>query len=269
MCLGYPHGAWGDAMRPHPNRPLLRMAWHGNLHPANDGLWFNPLNAVRLLIVAAMLCGLSGCSILPAMEWLDASWLRQQQQLLVGWQQAAPAQFTFGYFALFTVLSALSLPGSSVLALAAGLCFGWWMGTALVVLASTCGATLPFLFARYLARDAVQRRHGARLAPVERAIARDGALWLLVLRLAPVIPYFVINPLLGLSSMRVRPFFVASVLGMAPGSAAYVQAGTDLARYSQGGPLFSMGLVAAMLALALLPLAARSWWRRRDDGGPL
>ena len=155
-------------------------------------------------------------------------------------------------------------PRCGLLALCAGLCFGWWSGTALVVLASTCGATLSFLFARHVARATVQRRFGARLAPIERALARDGVLMLLALRLAPVIPYFAVNPLMGLSSMRLRRFFFASALGMLPGSAAYVQAGTDLARFSQGGPMLSPALLAALLSLSLLPLAARWWWRRRE-----
>ena len=216
-----------------------------------------------LLIVLMVLGCLSGCDM-AHLGWPDVAWLRQQQLLLIDWQQAAPVQFAFGYFALFAAFSALSLPGCSVLALAAGACFGWWSGTALVVLASTCGATLSFLFARYLARDAVQRRFGARLATVQTALAHDGALWLFALRLAPLVPYFVINPLMGLSTMRVRPFFFASLAGMLPGSAAYVLAGTDLARWGEGGPLISIELVAAMLALALIPLAARWWWRRRE-----
>ena len=240
-------------MKLHPYRPAVRK----NGAPATDRSWWTLCFPLLLL-----LCGLSGCSNLTTMGWPDVAWLHQQQLLLAGWQLAAPAQFAFGYFALFTAFSALSLPGCSVLALVAGLCFGWYSGTALVVLASTCGATLSFLFARYLARDAVQRRFGLQLAPVERAIARDGAMWLFALRLAPVIPYFVLNPLMGLSSMRVRPFFAASVLGMLPGSAAYVQAGTDLARWSAGGPLFSPELVAAMLALSLMPFSVRWWWQR-------
>ena len=221
----------------------------------------HPIHLLALGI--AMLC-LAGCSELSAWPGVDAAWLQQQQLVLVGWHQAAPVPFTLAYLALFTALSALALPGCGLLALAAGLCFGWWSGTALVVLASTCGATLSFLFARHVARATVQRRFGARLAPIERALARDGVLMLLALRLAPVIPYFAVNPLMGLSSMRLRRFFFASALGMLPGSAAYVQAGTDLARFSQGGPMLSPALLAALLSLSLLPLAARWWWRRRE-----
>ena len=216
-----------------------------------------------LVLGIAMLC-LAGCSEVGAWTGVDAAWLHHQQLVLVGWHQAAPLPFALGYFVLFTALSALALPGCGALALCAGLCFGWWSGTALVLLASTCGATVSFLVARHIARSAVQRRFGARLAPLERALARDGVLMLLALRLAPVVPYFAINPLLGLSSMRLRSFFFASALGMAPGSAAYVQAGTDLARFSAGGPMLSPALLAALLSLSLLPLAARWWWRKRE-----
>ena len=216
-----------------------------------------------LVLIALMLC-LDGCSMATAFSWPDVAWLRQQQQWLSGLHDAAPLQFSFGYFVLFTAFSAVSLPGCSLLALCAGMCFGWWSGTFMVVLASTCGATLSFLVARYYARDLVQRRWGARLAPLQSAVARDGALMLFALRLAPVVPYFIVNPLMGLSSMRLRSFFGASALGMAPGSAAYVQAGTDLARFSAGGALFSPQLVAAMLVLSLLPLAVRWWWRQRE-----
>ena len=228
----------------------------------------HPAHPAHLLLAAALLC-LTGCSEVGAWTGVDAAWLHQQQLVLMAWQQASPLPFALGYFVLFTALSALALPGCGLLALCAGLCFGWWSGTVLVLLASTCGATLSFLVARHIARDAVQRRFGARLAPLERALARDGVLMLLALRLAPVIPYFAVNPLLGLSSMRLRLFFFASALGMLPGSAAYVQAGTDLARFSQGGPMLSPALLAALLSLSLLPLAARWWWRRREAALPM
>lgn len=229
----------------------------------------HPAHPAHLLVASLALLCLAGCSELGAWPGVDAAWLHKQQLVLAGWYQAAPLPFTLGYLALFTALSALALPGCGLLALCAGLCFGWWSGTALVVLASTCGATLSFLFARHVARAAVQRRFGARLAPIERALARDGVLMLLALRLAPVVPYFAINPLMGLSSMRLRSFFFASALGMLPGSAAYVQAGTDLARFSQGGPMLSPALLAALLSLSLLPLAARWWWRRREAALPM
>ena len=217
--------------------------------------------AALALLAAAVAVVLTVCLMMPE-QWPDAAWLQARRQQLAAAQAAQPLLFGLGFFGLFVMLSALALPGCSVLALGAGLCFGWAAGTVIVVLASTVGATLSFLAARYLFRDAVQRRWGERLAPLQARMSRDGALLLFSLRLAPVIPYPVLNPLMGLTNMRTRTFMAVSSVGMAAGSAAYVQAGTDLARWAQGGDLWSPALLAALAALALLPWLGRWWWRR-------
>jgi uncharacterized membrane protein YdjX (TVP38/TMEM64 family) len=218
-----------------------------------------------LLLALALVAMAAGLGAALSMGWPDAPWLQARQQQLLALQEASSALFMFGFFVVFTLISALAIPGASVLALAAGVCFGFWCGTLVVVLASTCGAAASFLIARHFARTAVQRRFGAQLAPLERALARDGNLLLLVLRLAPVLPYFVVNPLMGLTRMKLRAFFVTSAIGMAPGSAAYVQAGTDIARWGQGGSLVSAELVLSSLTLLLLAVAARWWLRRRSE----
>lgn len=149
---------------------------------------------------------------------------------LLAQQAHRPWAFGAAYFALFTLLSALALPGCGALAIVGGLCFGPLVGTALVATASTLGATASFLAARHLWRDTVQARWGHRLAAVEASLARNGALYLLVLRLAPVIPYPVLNPLMGLTNMPLARFFPISLLGMLAGSAAYALAGSALAQ---------------------------------------
>ena len=203
------------------------------------------------------------CAVAPE-RWPDAAWLQARQQQLAALQAAAPLLFGLGFFGLFVALSALALPGCSVLALAAGLCFGWVGGTAIVVLASTVGASLSFLVARHCLRDAVQRRWGQRLAALQTRMQRDGALVLFSLRLAPVVPYPMLNPLMGLTAMSTRTFAIVSGAGMLAGSAAYVQAGTDLARWAQGGRLWSPALLTALAALALLPWLGRWWWQRTE-----
>jgi uncharacterized membrane protein YdjX (TVP38/TMEM64 family) len=197
----------------------------------------------------------------------DARWLGQRQAELKALHAAGPWAFAAGLFALFTLLSALALPGCSVLALAAGMAMGWLPGTLLVVLASTVGATLPFLAARHWWRAAVQRRWGHRLAAVQAGLTRDGAFYLFSLRVAPVIPYVLINPLMGLTAMPTRQFFGVSLLGMLAGSAAYVYAGTVLARAGALHALASPSMWAALLALAALPWLARWAWLRRSAGG--
>jgi uncharacterized membrane protein YdjX (TVP38/TMEM64 family) len=140
-----------------------------------------------------------------------------------------PWAFGAGFLALFTLLSALALPGCGALALLGGLCFGPWLGTVLVAVGSTLGATASFLAARHVWRDTVQARWGHRLAGIEAGLARNGMFYLLVLRLAPVIPYAVLNPLMGLSAMPLGRFFGISLLGMLAGSAAYAVVGAALA----------------------------------------
>jgi uncharacterized membrane protein YdjX (TVP38/TMEM64 family) len=210
--------------------------------------------AWALLGLTAAVLVLWACSGLPT---LNMAWLHTRQAELLALQAAQPWAFTTGLFLLFTLLSALALPGCSVLALAAGLCLGWVSGTILVVVASTVGATLSFLVARHWWRDAVRRRWGHRLVAIEEGLARDGAYFLFSLRVAPVIPYALINPLMGLSAMPLRQFFVVSLLGMLAGSAAYVYAGTVLSEASSWQTLFTPGLMAALGVLALLPWVAR------------
>ena len=211
-----------------------------------------------LLAATAVGVLLWACSALPG---LDAVWLLSRQNDLRALQAEQPVAFGAGLFLLFTVMSALALPGCSVLALAAGLCMGWLPGTLLVVLASTLGATASFLAARHLWRDGVRRRWGDRLARVEDGLARDGAFYLFSLRVAPVIPYALINPLMGLSAMSTCQFFCVSLLGMLAGSAAYVYAGTTLAGAQGWQDIFSPGLLAALTLLALTPWAVRRGWQ--------
>ena len=212
-----------------------------------------------MLLAAATVAALLWAG--SALPGLDAAWLQSRQGELQALHAEQPVAFGAGLFMLFTLLSALALPGCSVLALAAGLCMGWLAGTLLVVLGSSVGATLSFLAARHWWREGVRRRWGHRLARVEDGLARDGAFYLFSLRVAPVIPYALINPLMGLSAMPTRQFFCVSLLGMLAGSAAYVYAGTTLARAQGWQDLFSPSLMAALALLAVLPWAARLGWQ--------
>jgi uncharacterized membrane protein YdjX (TVP38/TMEM64 family) len=215
--------------------------------------------AWALLGLAAVMWVLWAHSGLPH---FNLAWLQTRQVELLAFQAASPRAFAIVLFSLFTLLSALALPGCSVLALAAGLSMGWVAGTLLVVFASTLGATISFLAARHWWRDAVRRRWGHRLVAIENGLARDGAYYLFSLRVAPVIPYALINPLMGLSAMPLRQFFVVSLLGMLAGSAVYVYAGTVLSEASSWQTLFTPGLMVALAGLALLPWVMRKVMRK-------
>jgi uncharacterized membrane protein YdjX (TVP38/TMEM64 family) len=193
-----------------------------------------------------------------ALSLFDGAWWTQQTSRLRTWQQHSPALFLAGFMLLFVLLSATALPGCAALSLLAGSAFGTLTGTLLVGLASTLGALLPFLAARHWARERVQRRLDHRLQWLDALIARHGAPGLVGLRLLPVLPYPVLNPLLGLSRLSVPAFFWPSLAGLTLGSLPYVWAGQSLHALLQGMPgRHLLWLAAACCLLLASALAVR------------
>ena len=184
--------------------------------------------------------------------------LKGSRDALAASYHQSPGTFIAGFFALYTGVAALSLPGAAVLTLAAGAIFGFGVGLVVVSFASSIGATLAFLASRYLLRDAVQARFGARLGPINEGMRRDGALYLLSLRLVPAFPFFLVNLLAGLTPIAARRFYWVSQLGMLAGTAAYVIAGTQLGRIERLADVLSPGLLASLVLLGVFPLVAKA-----------
>jgi uncharacterized membrane protein YdjX (TVP38/TMEM64 family) len=227
-----------------------------------------PWRRLALLAVVLLLAGVTVANLpgADAARLLDASWWIQQMGRLLAWQQQSPALFLTVFMLLFVLLSALALPGCAALSLLAGSAFGTLAGTLLVGLASTLGALLAFLAARHWAREHVQRRFGHRLQWLDALIARHGAPGLVGLRLLPVLPYPVLNPLLGLSRMSVPAFFWPSLAGLTLGSLPYVWAGHSLQALLQGLPgRHLLWLAAACSLLLAAALAVRR--RRAQEAG--
>ena len=170
---------------------------------------------------------------------------------------AHPATFGAAYFGLYTLTAALSLPGAAVLTLAGGALFGFWTTLVLVSFASTIGATAACALCRFLFRDAIARRMGPRLAAIDAGIRREGAFYLFTLRLIPLFPFFVVNAAMGLTALPLRTFYAASQLGMLPGTAVFVNAGTQLGQLTSLAGILSPGLLASFVLLGLFPLATR------------
>src|SRR4029453_11474762 len=139
-------------------------------------------------------------------------------------------------------------------------------GVVLVSFASVLGATLAFLGSRYLFRDLVRDRFGRQLEAIDRGLERDGVLYLLSLRLNPVIPYFLVNLTMGLTRLPAWKFALVSQIGMLPGTFVYVNAGTQIAHIRSAGDIASPGLVGSLVLLSLFPLIGKltaNWLRRR------
>lgn len=192
--------------------------------------------------------------------------LRTQLAQIGDLRRDHPVAVAGAFFLAYVAVTALSLPIAIWLTLAGGALFGFWQGLVIVSFAAALGATLAFLAARYLLRDWVRAWLGTRAEAVDEGLRRDGAFYLFSLRLIPVVPFFAINLLMGLSPMRARTFYGVSQLGMLPGTAVTVNAGTQLAALDSLSGILSPPILASFAALALLPWIARAGlglWRKR------
>lgn len=210
----------------------------------------------RLLALALVATALAACA-LPWESLSDMAWWQQQLARCERWCEQHPVSFTLGFALLFALMAAVTLPGCSVLSLMAGPLFGAVAGTLLVGVASTIGATASFLVARHLARPAAQARFGHRLQPVEAFLARHGRWSLFVLRLVPLVPFPVLNPMLGLTRMPLSHFVLPSLAGLTLGTVPYVWLGLSAQQIASATPSDAMPF-----ALAATLLLASLWWLR-------
>ncbi|MGR4990254.1 TVP38/TMEM64 family protein [Vibrio rotiferianus] len=161
------------------------------------------------------------------------------------------------YFFAYIAITAFSIPGAAVVTLLGAALFGFWTSLLLVSFASTIGATVAFLSSRYLLREWVQSKFGNKLNAINQGVEKDGAFYLFSLRLIPVFPFFLINLLMGLTPMTIARFYLTSQVGMLPGTAVYLNAGTQLATIDSLSGIVSPTVLASFALLGLFPIITK------------
>lgn len=211
------------------------------------------MNRTRLLLALVMggLIGTFFALDLGRYVTLDA--LQAQQAAVAQWVDSHFVSASLLFVLIYVLSTALSLPGASLLTLGGSAVFGVAWGLLLVSFASTLGATLAFLSARFLLRDWVTARFGDKLATFQSGMAKEGAFYLLSLRLIPIFPFFLVNLLMGLTPIRVSTYYWVSQLGMLPGTFVYVLAGSELGQLTSTGNILYPGLMVALTLLGLMP----------------
>lgn len=162
------------------------------------------------------------------------------------------------FFAVYVAVTALSLPGAAILTLAAGALFGLAQGLVIVSFASSIGATLAFLVSRFILRDTVRNKFKDKLNKIDEGVEKQGAFYLFMLRLVPVFPFFLINLLMGLTSLKTWTFYWVSQVGMLAGTVVYVNAGTQLAQIDSLAGIVSPGLIFSFVLLGIFPWIAKA-----------
>jgi pyruvate/2-oxoglutarate dehydrogenase complex dihydrolipoamide dehydrogenase (E3) component/uncharacterized membrane protein YdjX (TVP38/TMEM64 family) len=213
------------------------------------------LNLRKLFIAALLLAVIGAFFALDLGRYLSLAFLKDSQASFQAVFEQRPVWVTLVFFAVYVAVTGLSLPGAVIMTLAAGAGFGLVLGTIVVSFASTLGATLAMLAARYLLRDSIQARFGKRLDEINKGIEKEGAFYLFSLRLIPAVPFFALNLLMGLTRIRTWTYFWVSQLGMLAGTVVYVNAGTQIAKIDSLQSIASPALIGSFVLLGVLPLA--------------
>lgn len=227
----------------------------------------------RLWIVAGVAALLAMVKLTGLADVLSLETLRNHREDIAasvarhGWLSAGV------YVAIYVAAVAFSLPGAVFLTLAGGFLFGAALGTILTVVAATIGAALVFLLARIVFGENALDRFGAPAARLAEGIRRDAAVYLLVLRLVPIFPFFLVNLVPAFVGVRLGVFVITTAIGIVPATAVFSLAGAGLGTVLDQGDAISVSsiltreIVLGLAGLALLSLATiplRRWLDRRS-----
>lgn len=210
---------------------------------------------VLLLVVIALL--VTSFFALELGQYLTLDYIKSQQAQLNSLVAAHPLVVAAVYFSVYVLVTAVSLPGAAIMTLAGGAMFGLGWGLLLVSFASTIGATLAMLVARFLLRDQVSQRFARQINGINKGIEREGAFYLFTLRLVPLFPFFAINLVMGLTKISVPMYFLVSQVGMLAGTLVYVNAGTQLAQIDNLADILSPALLMSFALLGVFPLLGK------------
>lgn len=210
--------------------------------------------AILAVVLAVRFTGMS--------DLLSLDTLARHRATLTGWVGANPWLSALAYVGVYTAAAAFAVPGAVVLTLAGGFLFGAVLGTGLTVLGATLGATLLFLLAgRVFGADAL-RRLGPRAEALAKGIQANAWSYLLVLRLVPLFPFFLVNLVPAFAGVRLPVFVITTGLGIIPGTAVFSLSGAGLGRVLDAGGTPSLSgiltpeILAALCGLAALALLA-------------
>jgi pyruvate/2-oxoglutarate dehydrogenase complex dihydrolipoamide dehydrogenase (E3) component/uncharacterized membrane protein YdjX (TVP38/TMEM64 family) len=215
------------------------------------------MNKSKLILIVALIAAIIAFFAFDLGRFFTLDFIKQSQAQFGALYAQKPLLVIGSFFAIYVAVTALSLPGAAILTLAGGAIFGLAVGLIVVSFASTIGATLAFLAARFALGESVQKKFGSRMAEINKGVEKEGAFYLFTLRLVPLVPFFVINLLMGLTKMKTWTFYWVSQLGMLLGTAVFVNAGTQLAKIESLKGILSPGLLGSFVLLGIFPIIAK------------
>lgn len=212
---------------------------------------------LKILLLTIVIVAVASFFAFDLQQYASLEYVKQQQNTLIEYYNENKV-FVLALFGVaYVIITALSLPAATVITLLGGALFGFAIGLVMVSFASTIGATLAFLMSRFLLKDTIQQKYSKQLYKINEGFAKEGAFYLFAMRLVPAFPFFMINIVTALTPIKTKTFYWVSQLGMLPGTAVYVYAGTQLAQIESLSDIASPGLITAFVILGIFPLAAK------------
>lgn len=193
-------------------------------------------------------------------RYLTFAALKEHRHALVSFVDRQMALAVLTYLAVYTLATAVSLPGGAILSIAGGFLFGPWLGTLWIVIAATLGAGAIFLLARTALGEPLRRRAGPALRGMEAGFKKNAFSYLLTLRLIPLFPFFLVNLVPAFLGVNLRTYIAATSIGVIPGAFVFASSGVGLGSVFDSSQTFSAGSVltpevlVALSGLGLLSL---------------
>jgi uncharacterized membrane protein YdjX (TVP38/TMEM64 family) len=211
----------------------------------------------RLLLLVFIIALISVIRFTGLTSYLTLANLHAHKEHL---QQVVKNDYLFSglmFIVVYIVVAGLSIPGATILTLAGGFLFGWFLGALYVNMSATIGAGLAFLFSRYLFGTWIHNKYAEKLSRFNQELTQHGSRYLLTLRFIPLFPFFLINIFAGLTKIPLKTFIWTTSLGIFPGSLVYSFAGSQLTNITSVKDVLSVKILLAFFMLGLFVLAPR------------
>ena len=216
-------------------------------------------NKIKIGLLIVIVLAIIAFFFYDIQQYTTLDYIKEKQQNIIEYYKQNFFFVLVLFIFLYVLVTALSLPVATLLTLVGGALFGFSTGLIIVSFASTIGATLAFLMARFLAQNYVQKNFKNQLSKINKKFKSEGSFYLFALRLVPVVPFFIINVVMGLMTIKTWTFYWVSQLGMLPGTIVYVYAGTQLAQIETFSDITSPSMLIAFALLGLFPLIAKNF----------
>ncbi len=190
-------------------------------------------------------------------DYLTLDYIKTNQERFNTLYEASPLFYIAGFFIIYVIMTAISLPGAVILTLLSGALFGLVIGTIVVSFASSIGASLAFLISRFLLKDFFQKKFRNFFEKINQGVEKEGKFYLFTLRLIPAFPFFIINVVMGLTKIDLKSFYWVSQLGMLLGTVVYVNAGASLANVNNLSDILSFNIIISFVLIGIFPIITK------------